>query len=223
GYTYQWFKNGNLVVGATGPTLATDKPGYYQVQVNVPGGCFAMSDASLLTVNPLPNATISAPNGTSLCAVVKLKVSENATWTYQWYLEGTPIAGATNFLYYPSVAGNYYAIVTSATGCFRQSATLTVTSCRDAEVSGNETMNVYPNPTSSMFNIDLMMADGYNGTADVYVTNVLGDIVLNKQLTVNNGAVSAELNLGVDAAAGMYLVKVVAGGKQFNQQLTVVK
>lgn len=31
GYTYQWFKNGNIIVGATSSTYSSNKPANYQV------------------------------------------------------------------------------------------------------------------------------------------------------------------------------------------------
>ena len=71
GYTYQWFKNGNLIIGATNSTYSTTKPAYYQVQVNIPAGCFALSSATSITTILAPNANITAPNGTSLCTTIK--------------------------------------------------------------------------------------------------------------------------------------------------------
>ena len=224
GYTYQWFKNGIAITGATGSSYSTNKPAYYQVQVNVPGGCFALSSAVGVVVNPSPNANISAPNGTSLCAVVKLKASYAATYTWQWYKDDAVISGATNYTYTASTPGNYYCAVTNEYGCTRNTGTLTVTACREGDISeANGSFNVYPNPTSSTFTVDLVIADELNSTADVFVMNMVGEVIYSGKADVVNGYINNEINLGNDLADGMYLVKVVVDGNQYNQQIMIAK
>ncbi|MFI5171492.1 MAG: MopE-related protein [Chitinophagales bacterium] len=223
GYTYQWFKNANLIPGAVNPTYQATKAGYYQVQVNIPAGCFDLSDAVLTSVFTGPNANISAPNGTSLCTTVKLKASYAGDYSWQWYLDGGLIGGATSYSYIATVAGDYYCLVSNAT-CTRQTATMTVSACRAGELS--ESVNsfiIYPNPTSSQFNIELMLGEEANGQADVYVLNTLGEIIYSANADMINGYINNEINLSNNISSGLYIVKVVVDGKEYNQQLTIIK
>lgn len=224
GYTYQWFKNGVAITGATSAVYSTNKPAYYQVQVNTPGGCFDLSDAVLITVLAPPNANISAPNGTSLCTSVKLKASYNATYTWQWLQGGVAIPGATNYLYYPTVAGSYSCIVTSAEGCARQTSALAVTACREAEPeTADAALTVYPNPTGGQCTIDLNLVNAFSGNADVFVVNMMGQVVYNDILQVNNGLIQQQIALPEIISGGMYLIKVMVNGSAYTAQLSIIR
>jgi hypothetical protein len=224
GYTYQWFKNGVLIAGAINPTYSTNKPAYYQVQVNTPEGCFALSEAVLVNIFPAPNANISAPNGTSLCTTVKLKASYDATYTWQWKLGGSDIGGATNYIYYPTGAGSYTCVVTSAEGCSRETASINVTACREGDViSGVNTISVYPNPSSGAFTLEIMAADEFTGMADVYVMNMIGEVVHNSNIEIHNGYINNTITLADDIAGGLYLVKVMANGHEYTQQVVITR
>lgn len=225
GYTYQWFKNGNIITGAINPTYSASKPAYYQVQVNTPGGCFALSDAVLVNILNAPNANISAPNGTSLCTTVKLKASYDATYTWQWRLGGVDIGGATNYLYYPSTAGSYTCVVTSAEGCSRETASIAVTACREGGAISEEinTINVYPNPSAGTFTLEIMSGDEFSGKADVYVMNMIGEVIYNNNIDITNGYINNTITLADGIAGGLYLVKVMANGHEYTQQVVISK
>lgn len=207
-YTYQWFKNGNIIAGATDVTFSSNKPGYYQVQVNLPEGCFALSPVTTITVSPNPNANISAPNGTSLCATVKLKASYDASYTYQWYDGAGEIAGATAYQYFPTMAGNYYCIVTNAFGCSRNTAEITVTACREENATANNNLEVYPNPTSGQLHLNLSTT-AKEGTASITIVNMLGEIVYSTVADYSNFELDQTLDLTGVIPAGMYSVIVI--------------
>jgi len=227
GYTYQWFKNGNIIVGATSSTYSSNKPANYQVQVNTPEGCFALSEPTGLGVSPNPNANVSAPNGLNMClATVKLKASFGATYTYQWYLDGTPISGATNFTYFPVTTGNYYCEITNEFDCSRTTATVTVINvCREGlstePIAANTTLAVYPNPADNLFNVEMEL-DELNTDATVTVFNILGEVVYNAQVALFNGT----LNTTVDASSftsGAYIVSVSVNGKMYTTNLMITE
>lgn len=223
GFTFQWFKNGNVIVGATASTYATDKSGWYTVQVNLPEGCFDVSDGSYLTVNPTVNNAITAPNGTSLCTTVRLKVATGVGLTYVWYKDDVVIPGATSNLYFPTTAGSYKCTLTNTFGCSRTTASIVVTACREGSEVAESSMNVYPNPTDDQFTIQLNMGNGFNGNADIFVMNMVGEVVHTTQTAVINGTLTSDILLSDNIAGGVYLVKVVADGQQFNKQLSIVK
>jgi len=224
GYTYQWFKNGNIIPGATNMLYNVNKPGYYQVQVNIPEGCFALSAPTVVQVNPNPNANISAPNGTSLCTTVKLKVSYDASYTYLWHQEGAPIPGATSYLYFPAVPGNYNCYITNTYGCSRFTGVITVSACRDIEDGAvvAEVFELYPNPNTGNFTVEMEL-DTDATTGDIYMQNVIGDIVYAGTISIDHGTVFTTVTLADDIASGMYFVKVIANNKEYSRQVIIQK
>lgn len=221
GYTYQWFKNGSPVAGAINPTFSTNKPAYYTVQVNTPEGCFDVSDPVFVTVAPSPNANISAPNGTSLCATVKLKASYDASYTWQWEESGTPIPGATDYLYFPATPGSYTCVVTNSYGCSRETSSINVTACREGEATVDGSMQLYPNPATTEITIQLNALNTVATSADIVVMNMLGEIVVNDFASVNNNSILHTLSLGNEISGGMYLVRVMVDGTMYQQQLII--
>lgn len=224
GCTYQWFKNDNAIAGAVGSTYSTDKAAYYNVQVNAPSGCFDLSDYTLLNVNPLPNANISAPNGTSLCTTVKLKASYDATYTYQWYLGVSPIVGATAWSHIATAPGSYYCNITNAVGCSRNTASMSVTSCREDMTSDKtDILNIYPNPTSEIFTIDLNIANALSETAIIKIYNITGEVLFETSAEVVSGKLFEQITLDNQISGGIYLVNILTGNKEFNKNLVITK
>ncbi len=98
--TYQWFLGGNAVAGATSPTYtiasaAVAHAGTYTVKATNPATTVT-SAAAVLTVNPA--LTVSAPASQSVTDGATATFSVTATGvaplTYQWYQNGTILAGA---------------------------------------------------------------------------------------------------------------------------------
>jgi len=211
--SYQWYKNGTIISGATSNNYNTNKPGYYSVTVML-GDCSATSAVQSVAVLASPLANISAPNGLDLCfGVVKLKASYNATYTYQWYLEGSPIA-ATSYTYLPLETGNYYCEVTSAEGCSRNTTTLTVINSCGRIGETKNTLNVYPNPSNGEFNILFSADQSINTDADIRIYNLLGAQVYQNSTSIINGM--AEYNIQLNELSGMYFIKIAVNEVEYN-------
>ncbi len=60
-----------------------------------------------------------APNGTSMCFsdTLPMFVNANGAMSYQWFMAGQMIVGATDTAYDASVAGQYYCVATFANSC----------------------------------------------------------------------------------------------------------
>ncbi len=131
---YQWYLNGNPIAGATNATYATNTLAandvIYVVLLNATGPCIspntATSNSITITYNPFiaPTVNIVANPAGPICP------GDNVTFTatptnggntpgYQWYLNGNPIAGATNATYSSTtLAANdvIYVVLLNATG-----------------------------------------------------------------------------------------------------------
>jgi hypothetical protein len=126
--TYQWFRNGEPVSGATGRThtiggaQSADAGGYHVAVTNVVGT--VLSSLAVVTLNT-PPVIRHQPLGANMNPGAPVSFSVEATGTaplgYQWRKNGIPIAGATGALYaiaavQSAAAGSYDVVVTNVAG-----------------------------------------------------------------------------------------------------------
>ncbi|MEM3760280.1 MAG: FG-GAP-like repeat-containing protein [Candidatus Bathyarchaeia archaeon] len=138
-YSYWWFVNGTAVEGAISKswTFMPTKPGTYIIHLNVTDSTpqTVKSNIAMVTVAPQLVASISP---TSASILVGQSVTFTSTvsggytpYTYQWYLNGNPVSGATSatWTFTPTTAGMYYVHlkVTDAKGNTAQSDTARIT------------------------------------------------------------------------------------------------
>jgi hypothetical protein len=153
-YTYQWHLNGSPITGATSYYHNANQPGNYTVFITC-GPNSVMSDPVAITVNPLPVAAVT-PTGT-----ISIQQGNSATLTgntgtgysYQWYLDGSAISGATSSTYNATLPGTYELEVYN--GCYAVSNQVVVTVAAGiSENTSGAMINVYPNPTDGLLIID---------------------------------------------------------------------
>lgn len=111
---------------------------------------------------PLVTEVISGTLGSSV---------GGAGYTYQWFINGNPITGATNQYYSPLFNGNYSVTVTGPNGCSRTSVPYTFTMSGNVGIEESEMdkINIYPNPTSDILNIVIDDASALN----IYQYNIM--------------------------------------------------
>lgn len=118
--TYQWKKNGVDITGAISSTYTANSSGSYSAFVT--NTCGAYTTASVnLSVNNNPVAVLTAAGDTTFCSgdSVVLNATVASNRSYQWYLYGNIISGATGSGYTAKTGGLYSARVTNTnTGCY---------------------------------------------------------------------------------------------------------
>lgn len=97
----------------------------YTVTVTFNGAVTRTASATV-TVLPAPTVTISTSGSTNICTGGSVTLTASASTSYQWYKDGTAIAGATSINYPASASGNYRVYGTVGT-CSAMSAPVTVT------------------------------------------------------------------------------------------------
>lgn len=115
---YVWYQNGVQVIGAISARITINQPGSYRVRVIAAGGCFSESD--VVVVNALPAADVkTSPTGVQLtCPGDTLTITaETVAPSYEWLLNGIPLAGQTSKTIKVTVPGEYIVRVASAQGC----------------------------------------------------------------------------------------------------------
>ncbi|MEO7214199.1 GH25 family lysozyme [Mucilaginibacter sp.] len=132
--SYQW-KVGNINVG-TGQTYTSTNLTNGQIvsclmtsSLPCVNASATTSNAITIIVSPPPSAVITANGSTSLPqgGSVLLKASTGSGYTYQWLLNGSTIANATNANYTVTTGGSY-TVQVIANGCSTTSGAILVTS-----------------------------------------------------------------------------------------------
>jgi hypothetical protein len=122
----QWYLNGNPIGGATSQAYVANASGNYTVTGD---GCTSnASPIVAVTVNPIPATPTITPGGpTTFCTGGGVTLTSSSASGNQWFLNGNPIAGATNQVYTASASGNYTVTVTTSGCSSAPSAITTIT------------------------------------------------------------------------------------------------
>jgi hypothetical protein len=198
GFTYQWYNNGTLITGATVSTYAATASGSYTVIVNT-GNCSITSSSVAVTANTIPTPTVTAGGPTTFCAGanVVLSTAVMAGMTYQWYNNGTAIAGATSSTYTATASASYTVkyINGASSSSISTATTVTVNTLPSATItpSGATTLTQGSSVTlNAVTGANLSYQWNLNGTAiagatsSSYVVTSTVVATLNYTVTVTN-------------------------------------
>lgn len=154
-HTYQWYRNGAPISSATASTWTffPTYPSTYEVYLIVADDSDpAESNHVIVTVNPSLAVSINP-----LSVIMDIGQSQTFTssvsggtpsYTYQWYLDDTPVGTAPTWVFTPTSPSSYevYLDVTDAVGMTAQSNIVSVTA--------NPTLTVSISPTTVAMNLD---------------------------------------------------------------------
>jgi alpha-tubulin suppressor-like RCC1 family protein len=192
------------LTGATDFGLGQDHTSYIVTQEN---SC--ASNIIDVFVNPQPDVTITGFGG--------LLTATPPGDSYQWYIDGILIPGATAQSIAPSTPGWYTCEVTYAGGC----TSLSVNQFPWGVVGINEldefAFTVYPNPSNGIVNIkgDFFKLD----QIDIEVVDLLGKTVYTEQTVIG----SAQYTLDLDfVARGTYSVRLLSKGELIGTRKVVL-
>ena len=111
--------------GASGATLTTENPGTYYIRVLNEFGCEATSNVHTILPGPpvgsIPAGCHTRCSPDTLCMP---DLPNIASW--QWYLDGNPIPGATSANFIAQQSGTYWAQLTDVFGCSAESEPLSL-------------------------------------------------------------------------------------------------
>ena len=124
---YQWYLNGNPVIGANSQTFTAYSGGTYSLVATNIAGCNSIPANNFVIVNNSTSAVITANGNTVFCNGSSTMLSASSGTGYQWYLNGNPILGATSQNYYAGNAGTYTASVTNSNNCASLSSGINIT------------------------------------------------------------------------------------------------
>jgi hypothetical protein len=194
--SYAWTGPLGFTSTMANPTVTTGLPstGNYTLTVTDATGCSSRATVNV-PVFPAPSTLISPLTPTAFCAAgnCTLDAAVVAGSTYQWYDNGTPIAGATDASYTTSVSGNYKVEVTDLNGCTATTAAGTPTVLLD-------TPAVSPADT-------ILLCNGDNTTVSVNTNGVTSGVSFQWQKNGTDIPGSISNNYLV-STSGIYRCKV---------------
>jgi len=149
-WSYQWFRDGVSLGNSDTTSIAAYTSGDYTVLItDTITNCSIITDTVNVQVFDPQVEIIEYPAQNLFAASV-------AAPSYQWYLNGEPITGATNPFYTPTISGNYQVIITDSNGCEAESLVLEYTLQVGIEESSFQNqVRVLPNPTNGLVTIDI--------------------------------------------------------------------
>lgn len=231
---YAWIVNGS-VVGAG--SIYTYTPANGDVVSGIMLSNFACvtndtaySNTFTLEVNPIltPAVTVTAAPGTTIGIGATLTLtagvtSGGTTTTYQWYVNGVAVSGATNATYVNNTynEGDTVYVIVNASPCGGNASNgvvVHVTNGVDNVNPGALNISLMPNPNNGTFSVKGSLATMNNQDVTIEVTNMIGQVVYRQNATVRNGEVNELIQLNGIVANGAYLLNFRSGAdtKQFH-------
>ncbi len=211
----QWYNNGTIMVGFDNQSITITQSGNYTTVVTNSYGCTAVSASTPITVNPNP------PKPTFFIVGNNTFVTTITGYFLQWYLNGSPIPGATDSTYDASVAGTYMLVITDSNGCFHNSDTLAFIPTSIADInSGINSLSVFPNPSKGSLNISFNLATA--ALIKMTVTDLLGKEVYQQLISGRAGANNYPIDLS-DLNAGAYIFTFSAKGNAMNRRIMITR
>ncbi len=208
---YEWSLDGTILVGETNSTLIITEIGTYTVTVNV-GSCTA-SDSVMVTYRDDLEVSVGADFTT--CPNEPQTITANTAEegvTYQWFLNGSPLAGETNSTLDFSVesgtlGAQTYSVVISLGGC---------TGTDSVDVSlyavGNCVISEGISPNGDGYNdsLDLTFLNDRTGINKLQLFNRLGTLVFEQNNYIKEW--SGQTNDGENLPTGTYFYVIDLAG-----------
>ncbi len=187
GSSYQWYKNGILIPGATSYQYSASSAGSYNVHIFNLQGCSIFTYSLSVTTAIAPTPVITATGNV---------LSTGAYASYQWNLNASPVTGAVNQSYTAVQNGSYTVTVTDTNGCSGTSTIPFLIS--DLDVAGNHynssEVKIFPNPARAVLHIETLQ------TVNVSILSMDGKVLIEKN-KAGNIDISALSN-------GIYMIKI---------------
>jgi hypothetical protein len=202
----QWYKDGNIITGATNQNYNAIETGSFTVKTSANGCASDASTSTAVTANAIPDQPTITQNGNSL-------QSSSASGN-QWLLNGTAIPGATGATYSPTSSGQYSVQVT-ANGCTGVASAVfnhTITATNDPVLDNKITIG--PNPVEGNLAIRY---NGANAKFTATLINMNGVVILQK---------SFASTLDIDMrrySAGLYIMRIVNERTRAHVQRKILK
>jgi hypothetical protein len=191
---------------------------------------FVWSNDIVFDVNTpvMPTFSLSVTPGTvagigkDVTFTANVDNSATSNPTYQWTINGTAVAGATNVNFTSNQLHNGDVVCCVATGHNTCGASTPSTHCETVTIINNvgvatvsnieADIRVIPNPNKGAFTIKGNLGTMGNDEVVLEVTNMLGQVVYSNKVNATNGDINEQVHMNA-VANGMYLLNVRSGAE----------
>ncbi|MCF8464392.1 MAG: HYR domain-containing protein [Flavobacteriales bacterium] len=207
----------NWSTGATVSTINVSNEATYWVSVTDGNGCVSNTDTTEVVFYTEVAPVVEVGSNGLLTA------SNDTAQSYQWYLNGSPIPGATSYVHCPTVSGNYVVVIVDANGCEVESNINELTFNPNAPcLVGIEeyglSLNIYPNPSNGQFSVKYELR--HDAKMELAVFDMLGNRIIETiRLNRSNGVQIVDLTSQAD---GVYLLRVLLDDTEMIQQRLIL-
>lgn len=184
-FTFDWSN------GATDEDITGVDAGTYSVTVADAAGCERTVTATVYDIAPFI-ITINEDGGV-------FTATPGTSW--QWYLDGEIIEGATEQSYTPTADGTYTCEVTDANGCSVMSQEILFT-VGITEQLWDIDYQVYPNPADDMIYLQIK---GAQINTNWYITDMVGNVVWRSAM-INAGDHVIDIDI-TSLPSGVYMMR----------------
>ncbi len=199
---------------------------YTVIATNPVTGCTdTMADSAVIAIQnySIPVVTLTAHPGTTIGVgdndTVVATVTGGSSPTYQWFVNGNLIVGATNSVFTFTVYFDNDSIVCNVTSgglCGGiTTSKLVVIRLKDVSVKNvlptTGDVRLIPNPNKGAFSLKGTMGTTTDEDVYVEVTNMLGQVVYKNKVVTKNGVIDEQIQLSGSNANGMYLLNLRSG------------
>jgi hypothetical protein len=171
-----------------------------------------------LQLNNCPGTRTQVVAGTSIAPVISINsnlLTSTPAVSYQWYLNGSPLACETRKTDTAILSGNYTVAATDSFGCTQTSNQIAFGGSIGV---GGIQLKVTPNPNNGQFQLQFETAAASN----VYVTltNTIGQQVYQASYPNFAGVFSQQINVGY-LSGDVYYLKVFVGSNSYLQKIVI--
>lgn len=167
GLNYRWYRNDNLIPGATADRFWAKLGGRYRVEVSIRNCTPATAIIDIDPITPRPTLLLKTNDSRTGCnqaTGVRFTLESNYPGPYEWLRNGTLIPGVTGSTYTATQNGAY-------------SARVIVAQCTAQTQIENVVITPGIPPQASAIPRDTAMCPGGSLVMDVRVTGAIGNIV----------------------------------------------
>jgi len=175
-------------------------------------------DFTNFSTNPSPTATVSAGTCSNGAVLLTCSYTPSSGVTLQWKKNNVNITGATNSTYSATSNGTYKCLVTiTATGCTKLSngAKVTIT-CKSGDVVNDDKLNVYPNPSSGIFTLEISSSENLS----IEIRNVIGQVIFSSEEKNIDGNLKKQIDLS-GQSSGIYFLEVKSDDHQWVEKILI--
>jgi Zn-dependent metalloprotease len=230
---YWWTRNG--VFAGVGSTYSLATPADGDVVIcrmvsNVACPAITTVNSTPHTIRVMPNVVQSVEISSSPAVFVPgvpmtfVAVTTNAGTTpgYQWFINTTAVAGATNITFTSNTLslGQYvHCKVTTSLPCATPYIVMSNGiemktgggSTGIADMDGGSRFRIMPNPNRGTFAMTGQIAGGGNDALSFSVVNILGQIIYSGEVHLRDGVLNSDVTLPVNIASGVYFINLTSG------------